>query len=181
MTRARVVAGDRALGDELLDEIETWVWRPGLSAEGIRDIRRMKARIETERIPIGEDADYHLKLGRGSLSDIEFTTQMLQLQYDVRATGTIDGLRALREADVLDTEDAAILTEAYEFCEQVRNRWYLVNSAPGDSLPSQPESLLWLARSLDTHTGELREQYKRVTRRARAVVERVFYGFPVKD
>lgn len=180
MTRARVVAGNRELGDELLDELEPWVWRPGLSAEGIREIRRMKARIEAERIPMGEDPDFHLKLGRGSLSDIEFTAQMLQLQYEVKATGTIDALRALTHADVLDPDDAAILMEAYQFCERVRNRWYLVNSAPSDSMPTQPESALWLARSLDTEPGALREHYRRVTRRARSVVERVFYGLPPK-
>ena len=180
MTRARVVAGTRVLGDELLDELAPWVWGPGLSAEGIRDIRRMKARIEAERIPMGEDPDFHLKLGRGSLSDIEFTVQLLQLQYDVKATGTIDGLRALAQGDVLDPEDAAILAEAYEFCERVRNRWFLVNSAPSDSMPTQPESALWLARSLDTEPGALREHYRRVTRRSRSVVERVFYGLPSK-
>ena len=180
MTRARVVAGSREIGDELLDEIEPWVWGPGLSAEGIREIRRMKARIETERIPMGEDPDFHLKLGRGSLSDIEFTAQMLQLQYGVRATGTIDALRALTQGDVLDAEDAATLAEAYEFCERVRNRWFLVNSAPSDSMPTQPESALWLARSLDTEPGALREHYRRVTRRSRSVVERIFYGLPPK-
>lgn len=178
MTRARVVAGDRSLGDELLDVLEPWVWGPGLSAEGVRDIRRMKARIEAERIPIGEDPDFHLKLGRGSLSDVEFTVQMLQLQYDVKATGTIDALRALEQGDVLDPADAAILDEAYEFCERVRNRWFLVNSAPSDSMPTQPEAALWLARSLDTEPGALREHYRRVTRRSRSVVERVFYGLP---
>lgn len=181
MSRARVVAGDRALGDELLSSLDPFVWGAGLSAEAIRDIRRMKARIETERIPLGEDPDFHLKLGRGSLSDIEFTAQMLQLQYDVRATGTIDALRALSDRDVLDPDDAEVLVESYEFCERVRNRWFLVNSAPGDSLPSQPESLLWLARALDTEPSELREHYRRVTRRARAVVERVFYGLPQKS
>ena len=180
MTRARVVAGDRSLGDELLDEIEPWVWGPGLSAEAIRDIRRMKARIEAERIPMGEDPDFHLKLGRGSLSDIEFTVQLLQLQYDVKATGTIDGLRALAQGDVLNPEDAEILDEAYEFCERVRNRWFLVNSAASDSMPTQPESALWLARSLGTEPGALREHYRRVTRRSRSVVERVFYGVPAK-
>lgn len=180
MTRARVVAGDHALGSELLDDIEQWVWGPGLSAEAIREIRRMKARIEAERIPMGEDPDFHLKLGRGSLSDIEFTVQMLQLQYGVKATGTIDGLRALAEGDVLDLSDAEILVEAYEFCERVRNRWFLVNSAPSDSMPTQPESALWLARSLGTEPGPLREHYRRVTRRSRSVVERVFYGLPPK-
>ena len=69
-------------------------------------------------------------------------------------------------------DDADVLIEAYAFCERVRNRWFLVNSAPGDSLPTQPEPLLWLARSLDTSPSALREDYRRVTRRARKVVER---------
>ena len=180
MTRARVVAGDRALGDRLLDAIEPAVWDGGLSADEIREIRRMKARIESERIPPGEDPDFHLKLGRGSLSDIEFTVQMLQLQYQVKATGTLDGLRALTQGDVIAEDDAELMAEAYRFCERVRNRWFLVNSAPGDSLPSQPEPLAWLARSLDTSPGRLRDDYRRVTRRARKVVERVFYGLDVR-
>lgn len=176
MTRARVVAGDLELGNQVLDAVDPYVWGPGLNADQIRDIRRMKARIEAERIPMGEDPDFHLKLGRGSLSDIEFTAQMLQLQYDVKATGTLGALNALAASDVLSLEDAATLAEAYEFCELVRNRWFLVNSAPSDSLPIQPEPLLWLSRALETSSGELREHYRRVTRRSRKVVERVFYG-----
>lgn len=178
MTRGRVVAGDRSLGGELLESLEEHVWAPGLSAEGVRDIRRMKARIESERIPMGEDPDFHLKLGRGSLSDIEFTVQLLELQHDVRATGTLEGITALATHDLLAPDDADVLAEAYVFCEQVRNRWFLVNSGPGDSLPTQPESLLWLARAMETTPGGLREHYRRVTRRARSVVERVFYGLP---
>ncbi len=180
MTRARFVAGDRELGDRLLDLIEPRVWEGGLDAEAVREIRRMKARIEAERIPPGEDPDFHLKLGRGSLSDVEFTAQLLQLQYGVKATGTLDALRALTEGDVLTPEDATVLAEAYTFCERVRDRWFLVSSAPGDSLPTQPEPLLWLARSLDTSPSRLRDDYRRVTRRARKVVERVFYGLPVR-
>ncbi|HEY6531293.1 MAG TPA: bifunctional [glutamine synthetase] adenylyltransferase/[glutamine synthetase]-adenylyl-L-tyrosine phosphorylase, partial [Acidimicrobiales bacterium] len=178
MTRARIVAGDRDVGNRLLDTIEPYVWDNGLSAEEIREIRRMKARIESERIPMGEDPDFHLKLGRGSLSDVEFTVQLLQLQYGVKATGTLDALRALTESDVLAVDDATVLAKAYAFCERVRNRWYLVNSAPGDSLPAQPESLLWLSRALDTQPPALREDYRRVTRRSRKVVERIFYGLP---
>jgi [glutamine synthetase] adenylyltransferase / [glutamine synthetase]-adenylyl-L-tyrosine phosphorylase len=176
MTRARVVAGDHALGDRLLDELEPEVWGDGLRTDEVVAIRRMKARVENERIPVGEDPAFHLKLGRGSLSDVEFTAQMLQLQFGVRATGTVAALAALAATDVLADDDAAVLTEAYRFCEQVRNRWHLVNSGPGDSLPTQPEPLLWLARSLDTTPSGLRERYRRVTRRARRVVERVFYG-----
>jgi len=152
------------------------VWGEGLTAEDVREIRRIKARVERERIPAGEDPAFHLKLGRGSLSDVEFTAQLLQLQHGVRATGTVEALERLVACDALDPDDADTLVDAYRFCERTRNRWYLVNSGPGDSLPSQPNELLWLARSLGVTPTELREQYRRVTRRARRVVERVFYG-----
>jgi len=176
MVRARTVAGDLALGERLLDELEPRVWDGGLDPTQVLEIRKMKARVESERIPVGEDPRFHLKLGRGSLSDVEFTAQLLQLQYGIRATGTVAALKALAATDVLAESDAEVLAAAYRFCERVRNRWYLVNSGPGDSLPTQPEPLRWLARSLDTTPSELREEYRRLTRRARRVVERVFYG-----
>jgi glutamate-ammonia-ligase adenylyltransferase len=176
MIRARTVAGDFDLGNRLLEELDEHVWGDGLTPDELLEIRRMKARIEGERIPPGEDPKFHLKLGRGSLSDVEFTAQMLQLQYGVRATGTVAALQALSTTGVLAEDDADQLYESYRFCERVRNRWYLVNSGPADSLPTQPEPLTWLARSLGTTASALRDDYRRVTRRARHVVERVFYG-----
>jgi glutamate-ammonia-ligase adenylyltransferase len=85
-------------------------------------------------------------------------------------------LDALEAAGALSSSDRAALGEAYRFCERTRNRWFLVKGAPDDSLPRTPENLARLARSLDTTPQELRESYRRVTRRARQVVERVFYG-----
>jgi len=179
--RARPVAGDAETGRALIEVLEPFVWSAstpgsGLSAEEVREIRRMKARIEKERLPAGEDARFHLKLGRGSLSDIEWTTQLLQLVHGVRGTGTVEALEALRDAGHLAEDDATTLLETYEFLEHTRNRLSLVNSAPGDALPSQPEPLTWLARSLDSNAAELREQYRRMTRRSRRIVERLFYG-----
>ncbi len=174
--RARTVAGDLDLGRRLIDALEAFVWGEGLSPEDAREIRRMKARVETERIPVGEDPEFHLKLGRGSLSDIEWTTQLLQLKHGVRATGTIEALQALRTADLLAAEDTETLMATYQFLERTRNRLYLVSSAAADYLPSQPEPLMWLARSLGTTSVELRDTYRRVTRRTRRVVDRVFYG-----
>ena len=63
-----------------------FVYRDPFPEEWRRDVRRMKARIESERIPPGEDPQFHLKLGRGSLSDIEFTVQLEQLAHGGRAT-----------------------------------------------------------------------------------------------
>jgi glutamate-ammonia-ligase adenylyltransferase len=175
LVRARPVAGDTDLSRRFMELIDSHVWGE-LTDDELREIRRMKARIERERVPAGDDPNFHLKLGRGSLSDIEFTAQLLQLQHHVRAPGTIAALDALVAHGHLDEDDHRVLVEAYRFCERTRNRWLLVKGAPGDALPTQPEQLARLARSLDSTPAELRESYRRVTRRARQVVQRLFYG-----
>ncbi|HEX2047593.1 MAG TPA: bifunctional [glutamine synthetase] adenylyltransferase/[glutamine synthetase]-adenylyl-L-tyrosine phosphorylase [Acidimicrobiales bacterium] len=176
LVRARPVAGDADVGRRFMELIEPHVWRHALPEDEVREIRRMKARVERERLPAGDDPQFHLKLGRGSLSDVEFTAQLLQLQHGVRSPGTMAALAALEEAGALSPDDRAVLAEAYRFCERTRNRLFLVRGSPGDALPSRPEQLTRLARSLGTGPHELREQYRRTTRRCRAVVERLFYG-----
>jgi glutamate-ammonia-ligase adenylyltransferase len=176
MARARPVGGDPDVAARFMALLEDFVWEPGLSADDLRDIRRMKARIERERIPIGDDPAFHLKLGRGSLSDIEWTAQLLQLRWGVRSPSTMGALELLTEQGLLDAGDAEVLSSAYRYCEATRNRLYLVRSRPGSSLPREATELLWLARSLGTTPSELREQYRRVTRRARKVMERLFYA-----
>ncbi|HUQ64254.1 MAG TPA: bifunctional [glutamine synthetase] adenylyltransferase/[glutamine synthetase]-adenylyl-L-tyrosine phosphorylase [Acidimicrobiales bacterium] len=176
LIRARPVAGDLELGGRFLELVEPFVWGRPLPESEVREIRRMKARIERERIPAGQDPQFHLKLGRGSLSDVEFTTQLLQLRHGVRATGTMAALGRLGDAGAIDAHDREVLAEAYRFCEETRNRWFLVKGGPDDALPAQLEPLGHLARSLGTTPAELREDYRRVTRRSRDVVERLFYG-----
>jgi [glutamine synthetase] adenylyltransferase / [glutamine synthetase]-adenylyl-L-tyrosine phosphorylase len=176
LVRARPVAGDAEVARRFMEIVEPHVWLDRLPDDDVREIRRMKARIERERLPAGDDPQFHLKLGRGSLSDVEFTVQLLQLQHGVRATGTMAALDALTTAGALSANDRDVLAEAYRFCERARNRLYLVRGTPGDALPSRPEQLTRLARSLGTGPHELREQYRRTTRRCRAVVERLFYG-----
>ncbi len=175
-TRARFVAGDGRLGRTVLHLVDPFVWADGLDSEGVREVRRMKARVEQERIPPNEDAKFHLKLGRGSLSDVEWTAQLLQLQHGLHAPGTMAALDTLEAHGVLAPADAGVLREAYAFCERTRNRWFLVHGQPGDALPQQGERLAVLARSLASTGADLRNEYRRVTRKSRAVVERVFYG-----
>jgi glutamate-ammonia-ligase adenylyltransferase len=176
LLRARFVAGDADVGRRFCELIAPHVWRDPFPEVDAREVRRMKARIERERIPRGEDPQFHLKLGRGSLSDVEFTAQLLQLQHQVAATGTMAALDALERAGALAHTDRVILGEAYRYCERTRNRWFLIKGEPDDSLPQSAEQLARLAQSLATTPQELRDGYRRVTRRARQVVERVFYG-----
>jgi len=176
LLRGRVVAGDAEVGERFTQLARQFLWGTPLDAAEVRDIRRLKARMERERIPAGDDPQFHLKLGRGSLSDIEWTAQLLQLRHGVAATGTVEALAELNAAGLLDATDAAILINAYRFCEATRNRLHLVRGAPGDSLPATGAPLGTLARSLSTTPTELRDTYRRHTRRARRVVERLFYG-----
>jgi glutamate-ammonia-ligase adenylyltransferase len=172
--RVRAVAGDEALGDALVQHIGEAVWARPFGEEEVREIRRMKVRMERERLAPGEDSEFHLKLGRGSLSDIEFTVQLLQLRHRLPGARTLGALEALVEAGHLPAQEADVLAEAYRFCERTRNRSYLV-VGPGDSLPLRPEQATPLARSLGFTVAGLREEYRRVTRRARRIVERRFY------
>jgi glutamate-ammonia-ligase adenylyltransferase len=176
LLRGRVVAGDPDVGRRFQEIVAPFVWSTAFTDDDVREIRKMKARIERERIPAGEDPQFHLKLGRGSLSDVEWTVQLLQLQHQVRAEGTMTALDALVAADAIDTDDADVLRAAYRFCEEARNRLYLVRGQPGDALPATGPVLTHLARSLGTTPSDLREEYRRRTRRSRQVVERLFYG-----
>ncbi len=183
LTKARFVAGDADLGARFCTLAEEHVYGRPMTDDDVREIRRMKARIERERIPPGEDPQFHLKLGRGSMSDVEFTVQLLQLLHggddpELRAPATIDALEHLRARGLLQPDDADVLEEAYRFCERARNARYLQTAQPSDALPgdsTELERLALLLGYVHRPASTLRDDYRRVTRRARRVVERVFY------
>ncbi|MFZ0171838.1 MAG: bifunctional [glutamine synthetase] adenylyltransferase/[glutamine synthetase]-adenylyl-L-tyrosine phosphorylase [Acidimicrobiales bacterium] len=187
LLRARPVAGDPEVLGRFMALVSEALWSAPFGDEEARAIRRMKARVERERIPAGEDPQFHLKLGKGSLSDVEWAVQLLQLQHGVAETNTVEAIRLLVGAGHLEAGEGAVLSEAYRFLSATRNRWHLVGNfvagaggivskAGSDSLPADREVLSRLARSLGTSPTELREAYRRVTRRARRVVEERFYG-----
>jgi glutamate-ammonia-ligase adenylyltransferase len=176
LLRGRFVAGHAELGDRFAELASHFVWDEPIGPAELREIRRTKARIERERVPPHEDPQFHLKLGPGSLSDIEWTTQLLQFVHGVSEAGTVAALDTLARGGVLAPADHQVLVEAYRFCERTRNRLALVRDGSSDSLPTTGRHLTALARSLGTSGSGLRDEYRRRTRRARRVVERLFYG-----
>ncbi len=176
LLRGRVIAGDVELGERFAVLARDFVWNRPVSPADLREIRRTKARIERERVPASDDPKFHLKLGPGSLSDIEWTAQLLQLRHQVRATGTVAALDLLVRRGALTVDDHRVLVDAYRFCERTRNRLALVWDGATDSLPTTGAHLTALARSLGTTGSGLRDEYRQRTRRARRVVERLFYG-----
>ena len=181
LVRARPAGGDPGLLDDYFEMIEPVVWRNDLPTDIVRGIRAIKARVESERIPADEDPDFHLKLGPGGLSDVEFLVQLMQLQHgghhpELRVTGTFTALRALRETELLSVADYEALHQAYLFCTRVRLRLHLQSGRPSDSLPTDRDETARLAASLGfDRTGTLREEYRKYTRRARRTFETLFY------
>ncbi|HEX6395029.1 MAG TPA: bifunctional [glutamine synthetase] adenylyltransferase/[glutamine synthetase]-adenylyl-L-tyrosine phosphorylase [Acidimicrobiales bacterium] len=176
LLRGRFVAGDRTVAAEFESLAKTFVWGRPFGVEDVRQIRRTKARVERERIPPSEDPEFHLKLGPGALADIEWTVQLLQLQHRVSSPGTMEALSLLVDKGAVSRDDGNVLMDAYRFCEQTRNRLGLIRDIPGESLPSAGHQLTTLARSFGTTATGLRDDYRRRTRRARRVVEKLFYG-----
>lgn len=185
LLRARPVAGDMELGRRFCAEIDRFRYpEGGLSTAKIREIRRIKARVDSERLPRGADPATHTKLGRGGLADVEWTLQLLQLRYghsyvELRTASTVDGLRAAVGAGLLSETDAQQLITAWDLAMRVRNAVTLVRGKPGDQLPKHGRELSAVAAALGypagADSGTMVDEYLRVTRRARAVVERVFY------
>ena len=175
LLRSRFVAGDPVVGAAFAELVDRFVWSRPVTQSDVLAIRRTKARIERERVPPGEDPKFHLKLGPGSMSDVEWTVQLLQMRASLPEAGTMAALERLVDAGTVGPADAAVLAESYRFCERARNRLSLIRDLPGESLPVTGPTLSTLARSLGFTPSGLRNEYTRVTRRARRVMERLFY------
>ncbi len=185
LIKARPVAGDPTLGAEFMDLIRPWVYPELLKPDALREIRSLKARIEKERLGPREDRRFQLKVGTGGLVDVEFTTQLLQLQHGHRdprlqVQGTILAIAAAADMALLDLEQARWLVDAFRFLNRARNVLYLVRGRPQDVLPQEADGVEVLARALGYAAPGARvqflEEYRRVTRRCRRVCESVFYG-----
>ncbi|MFJ4919387.1 bifunctional [glutamine synthetase] adenylyltransferase/[glutamine synthetase]-adenylyl-L-tyrosine phosphorylase [Streptomyces sp. NPDC088725] len=185
LLRAEPMAGNADLGRRFVELVDPLRYpREGLSEDAVRDIRLLKARMETERMPKGADPTLHTKLGRGGLSDVEWTVQLLQMRHGwaeprLRTTRTRAALAAAGEAGLLSAEEARILDEAWVLATRVRNGVMLVRGRAGDTFPSDGRELGAMGRYLGYepgHVGDMLDDYRRTTRRARAVMEAVFYG-----
>ncbi|MET7856350.1 bifunctional [glutamine synthetase] adenylyltransferase/[glutamine synthetase]-adenylyl-L-tyrosine phosphorylase [Streptomyces sp. NPDC005318] len=185
LLRAEPMAGDEDLGRDFAALIDPLRYpMEGLGEDAVREIRRLKARMESERMPRGADPTLHTKLGRGGLSDVEWTVQLMQMQHGwaepgLRTTRTREALAAACAAELIPTEDAQTLDEAWVLATRVRNAVMLVRGRPGDTFPSGPRELTAVGRYLGYepgHVGDMLDDYRRITRRARAVVEERFYG-----
>jgi glutamate-ammonia-ligase adenylyltransferase len=185
LLRAAYVAGDPGVGAafiELADELR--YPEGGIADQAVREIRRIKARMEAERMPRGMERALNLKLGPGGLSDVEWVAQLLQLQHAgavpaLRTTGTLTALRAASEAGLITASDLAVLTSAWQLAARIRDGVMLVRGRGSDALPTAADELAVVARLLGYPADggqQLAEDWRRSSRQARNVMVRRFYG-----
>ncbi|MCP1386780.1 bifunctional [glutamine synthetase] adenylyltransferase/[glutamine synthetase]-adenylyl-L-tyrosine phosphorylase [Corynebacterium sp. TA-R-1] len=188
LQRATTVAGDEIVGEAFLRMIDAFRYpENGATLAGVREIRRIKARVDTERLPRGADRSVHTKLGRGALADVEWTVQLLTMmhahtQEGLHTTSTLEALDFLYELNdpaILPAAQAHILREAWLTATRARNALVLVSGKRTDQLPAPGPHLAQVAGSAGydpENQQEFLEEYLRVTRRAHRVVEEVFWG-----
>jgi glutamate-ammonia-ligase adenylyltransferase len=186
LLRAEPAAGDPALGERFTAAIGEFRYPAGgIGEAAVREIRRIKARMEAERMPRGTEPALHVKLGPGGLSDVEWTVQLLQLRHahavgELRTTRTMPALAAAREAGLVTAADAAVLAESWQLATRIRNALMLVRGTPSDTIPAAGSRELGaVARLLGYGPAggqALVQDYRRAARRARSVMERLFYG-----
>ena len=184
LLRARGAVGDPGIieaFEALADEVRFPV---AISEQAVREIKRIKARVESERLPQAADPSRHLKLGRGSLSDVEWFVQLQQLLHGsevpgLRTTSTLEALDAAQSEGLVTAVEAQKLKDAWIFASRARSAMTLWNSKTADVLPTDRQQLEGVARLLEYPPGSasaLDEDYLRTTRLARQVFEKRFYG-----
>ncbi len=182
LVRARVIAGDAALGAKVEAARREFVFGRGLNPAEVGEIAAMRARMERE-IGVEDEHRLNLKQGRGGLVDVEFLTQMMALRHghahpELRVRNTAELIAVLGRLGMLSPEDALALEADYRFLSKLENRLRIESDQPAWALPTAHAALLPLARRMGIegeHGPErlLRELNERRSR-IRALFERCF-------
>ena len=184
LLRATWIAGDKNLGMRFLRMIDQFRYPAGgATAKQVSEVRRMKARVDSERLPKGADKNLHTKLGRGGLTDVEWTAQLLTMQHcdkeHLRNTSTLGVLKEMAGEELISEADALTMREAWITATKARNALALVRGKRKDQLPGSGKPLAQVAAAAGwpiEESQEFLDDYLKKTRRARRVVDRVFWG-----
>jgi glutamate-ammonia-ligase adenylyltransferase len=151
LLRAQPMAGNDELAAEFLRLINPIRYPESLAETDVREIRRVKARVESERLPRNADPARHVKLGRGGLSDVEWLVQLLQLQHagkhpQLRTTSTLQALDAIESLGLIDRSDIVLLREAWRLASRIRSANVICTGRASDVLPASRRDLEAVAR-----------------------------------
>ncbi len=185
LLRARHVAGDASLGEDFIALADRIRYPEAFGEDAVREVRRIKARVEAERLPRGADPRRHMKLGPGGISDVEWLVQLLQLRDGaahpaLRTVSTLAALEGAQEAGLVDPPEREQLEIAWRLASQVRSAIKLWSGKGSDTLPTGRNELEGIAGVLGLpqgRTSELEERWFAAARRSRAVFEQRFFGY----
>jgi len=183
LLRARVISGEVSVTRDFVALIDRYRYPEKMETAAVVEIRRIKARVEVERLPLGADPMRHLKLGRGSISDVEWLVQLLQLKHGyanskLQTPHTLQALSQLEQSGIVQSSDAIVLKQAWQISSAIRSAVMLAQNKRTDVLPTDRGQLESVARLLGYPRGgaaALEQEYLATTRRARAVFEKLFY------
>jgi glutamate-ammonia-ligase adenylyltransferase len=185
LLRARPVVSSETVAAQLVEEMDRHRYPVGGLDDGSRRaITRMKARVESERLPRNADPSRHLKLGRGGMTDVEWCAQLLALEHGheveaLRTTSTLAQLEAAVEAGLLAAHEAEELRGAWALAWQLRRGLFLWKGREGEVLPTDRYDLRALALLIDGEdatASELEDRYLKATRRSRLIAEQIIFG-----
>ena len=152
LLKARPIAGTLEIGFEFLRRANHLLFEA--SVDAVRgNVRAMKMKIEAGLKKKGRGFG-DVKSGQGSIRDIEFVTQFLQLRHgrknrQVCSIGTLDGLVRLADLDFLRADEFRQLTTAYLLLRKIEHTLQLLHYKQVHSLPRDERELAYLARRLD--------------------------------
>jgi glutamate-ammonia-ligase adenylyltransferase len=150
MLKARPCAGDLQVGEQFLERLQPWLYRPSLSETDFAEIVRLRERAEAQaRARNAYETD--LKNGWGSIRDVEFSVQALQLMLGgrlprLRTPATLDALQRLKHARILAPDEARALQDAYIFLRTAEHRLQLQFGHQTHLLPTEPKARARLAK-----------------------------------
>jgi glutamine synthetase adenylyltransferase len=178
MLKARPCAGDLQVGEQFLERLQPWLYRPSLSETDFAEIVRLRERAEAQaRARNAYETD--LKNGWGGIRDIEFSVQALQLMLGgrlprLRTPATLDALQRLKHARILAPDEASALQDAYTFLRTAEHRLQLQFGHQTHLLPTDPKARARLAKLMGFADPDAFEQtLARHRAVARAFRERV--------
>jgi len=183
LLRARLISGEQAISSAFVELIDQYRYPEVIEQAAVVEIRRIKARVEVERLPQGADPKRHLKLGRGSISDVEWLVQLFQLKYasanpQIQTPHTLPALEQMEACGLINNSDARVLKEAWVLSSSIRSNAMLYLNKRTDVLPLDRQQLEGIARLNGYPRGgasSLEQDYLAATRRGRAVFEKLFF------
>jgi [glutamine synthetase] adenylyltransferase / [glutamine synthetase]-adenylyl-L-tyrosine phosphorylase len=152
LIKARGIAGSRELAYDFLRSHQPFIYQKSSTPDLLEEIAKIKHRIERDIVGAGK-LERDVKLGRGGIRDIEFVVQTLQIIHGARhpflqEPNMLKALRALRELDLLASQEVLALDNAYRFLRRVEHRLQIEAEQQTHTVPDEPEALHRLARSL---------------------------------